>query len=164
MSTPAALIAVVDDDQSVRRGLRRLFKSADYAAETFSSAEDYLAREIFEGSICLVLDVRMPGLKGPALQEALEKRGACEQIIFITGHGDVPTATQAMKKGAVDFLTKPFDDEELILAVKRALQRAEEQLRRRGERQEARGRIEKLTPREFEVLRFVVMGLLNKQI
>jgi FixJ family two-component response regulator len=103
-------------------------------------------------------------LKGPGLQEALEKRGACEQIVFLTGHGNVPTATQAMKKGAVDFLTKPFDDEELILAVKRALERAEEQLRRRRERREARGRIGKLTPREFEVLRFVVMGLLNKQI
>jgi two-component system, LuxR family, response regulator FixJ len=158
------LVCVVDDDQSVRRGLRRLFKSAGYAAETFASAEDYLAREIFEGSICLVLDVSMPGLKGPGLQEALEKRGACEQIVFLTGHGDVPTATRAMKKGAVDFLTKPFDDEELILAVKRALERAEEQLRRRGERREARRRINKLTPREFEVFRFVIIGLLNKQI
>jgi FixJ family two-component response regulator len=120
------LVCAVDDDPSVRRGLRRLFKSAGYAAETFASAEDYLAREIFQGSICLVLDVRMPGLKGPGLQEALEKRGACEQIVFLTGHGDVPTATRAMKEGAVDFLTKP--------------------------------------PREFEVLRFVVIGLLNKQI
>jgi len=164
MSVAEELVCVVDDDLSVRRGLRRLFKSAGHAAETFASAEDYLAREIFEGPICLVLDVRMPGLKGPALQEALEKRGACEQIIFITGHGDVPTATRAMKKGAVDFLIKPFDDEELILAVKRALERAEEQLRRRAERREARRLIEKLTPREFEVLRFVVMGLLNKQI
>ena len=96
MSVAKELVCVVDDDQSVRRGLRRLFKSAGYAAETFASAEDYLAREIFEGPICLVLDVRMPGLKGPALQEALEPRGACEQIIFITGHGDVPTATRAM--------------------------------------------------------------------
>ena len=158
------LVCVVDDDQSVRRGLGRLLKSAGYAAETFSSAEDYLAREIFKGPICVLLDVRMPGLKGPGLQEALEKRGACEQIVFLSGHGDVPTATRAMKMGAVDFLTKPFDDEELILAVKRALERAEEQLRRRGESREARRRIEKLTPREFEVLRFVVMGLLNKQI
>jgi FixJ family two-component response regulator len=163
-SGPTELVCVVDDDQSVRRGLARLLKSAGYAAETFSSAEDYLGREIFEGSICLVLDVRMPGLKGPGLQEALEKRGACEQIVFLTGHGDVPTATRAMKKGAVDFLTKPFDDEELILAVKRALEHAEEQLRTRAERREARSRIEKLTPREFEVLRFVVMGMLNKQI
>jgi FixJ family two-component response regulator len=164
MSRARELVCVVDDDQSVRRGLRRLFKSAGYAAETFASAEDYLAREIFGGSICLVLDVRMPGLKGPGLQEALEKRGACEQIVFLTGHGDVPTATRAMKKGAVDFLTKPFDDEELILAVKRALERAEEQLRRHGERREARRRIDKLTPREFEVFRFVIRGLLNKQI
>jgi FixJ family two-component response regulator len=164
LSKTNKLVCVVDDDQSVRRGLGRLLKSAGYAPETFSSAEDYLAREIFEGSICLVLDVRMPGLKGPGLQEALEKRGACEQIVFLTGHGDVPTATRAMKKGAVDFLTKPFDDEELILAVKRALERAQEQLRRRGERQEARKRIDKLTPREFEVFRFVIIGLLNKQI
>jgi FixJ family two-component response regulator len=164
MSRATELVCVVDDDQSVRRGLGRLLKSAGYAAETFSSAEDYLAREVFEGSICLVLDVRMPGLKGPGLQEALEKRGACEQIVFLTGHGDVPTATRAMKKGAVDFLTKPFDDEELILAVKRALERGEEQLRRCRERREARGRIDKLTPREFEVFRFVIIGLLNKQI
>ena len=164
MSGARELVCVVDDDQSMRRGLRRLLKSAGYAAETFSSAEDYLAREIFEGPICLVLDVRMPGLKGPGLQEALEKRGACEQIVFLTGHGDVPTATRAMKKGAVDFLTKPFDDEELILAVKRALERAEEQLRRHGERREARRCIDKLTPREFDVFRFVIIGLLNKQI
>src|SRR5947207_7389842 len=164
MSVATELVCVVDDDQSVRRGLGRLLKSAGYAAETFSSAEDYLAREIFEGPICLVLDVRMPGLKGPALQEALEKRGACEQIVFLTGHGDVPTAARAMKRGAVDFLTKPFDDEELILAVKRALERAEEQLRSRTERREARRRIEQLTPRECEVLHFVVKGMLNKQI
>ena len=164
MSKAKNLVCVVDDDQSVRRALGRLFKSAGYAAEAFASAEDYLAREIFEGPICLVLDVRMPGLHGLGLQEAIEARGACEQIVFITGHGDVPTATRAMKKGAVDFLTKPFDGEELILAVKRALERAEEQLRRRRERREARGRIDKLTPREFEVLRFVILGLLNKQI
>jgi FixJ family two-component response regulator len=155
---------VVDDDQSVRRGLRRLFKSAGYAAETFASGEDYLAREIFEGPICLVLDVRMPGLNGLDLQEALESRGACEQIVFITGHNDVPTCTQAMKNGAVDFLMKPFDGGELIEAVKRALRRGAEYLRKRREKREARGRIDKLTPREFEVLRLVVMGLLNKQI
>jgi FixJ family two-component response regulator len=158
------LVCIVDDDQSVRRSLGRLIKSADYDAETFSSAEAYLARETFEGAICLVLDVRMPGLNGLGLQEALESRGAGEQIVFITGHGDVPTCTQAMKSGAVDFLTKPFDGEELIGAVKRALGRAEDYVRKRRERREARGRIDKLTPREFEVLRFVTMGLLNKQI
>ena len=164
MSPAAELVCVVDDDESVRRGLRRLLKSAGYTAETFSSAEEYLAREIFQGALCLLLDVRMPGLKGPALQEALEERGACEQIVFTSGHGDVPTATRAMKKGAVDFLTKPFDGEELIQAVKRALGRSKERLRNRAERLEARSRIAKLTSREFEVLRFVVRGLLNKQI
>ena len=164
MSSARELVCAVDDDPSVRRGLRRLFKSAGFAAETFASAEDYLTREIFQGPICLVLDVRMPGLKGPGLQEALEKRGACEQIVFLTGHGDVPTATRAMKKGAVDFLIKPFDSGELIEAVNRALGRSKEQLRKREQRREARGRVDRLTPREFEVLRFVVMGLLNKQI
>src|SRR5438093_5438538 len=158
------LVCVVDDDQSVRRGLRRLFKSAEYAAETFASAEDYLAREIFEGPICLVLDVRMPGLNGLELQKELESRGACEQIVFITGHNDVPTCTEAMKNGAVDFLMKPFDSEELIEAVKRALERGKEHLRKRGQRRDARALIEKLTPREFEVLRFVIISLLNKQI
>ena len=164
MNKAKKLVCVVDDDQSVRRALGRLFRSAGYAAETFASAEDYLSREIFEGSICLVLDVRMPGLNGLGLQEALETRGACEQIVFITGHGDVPTATRAMKSGAVDFLTKPFDDGALIEAVKRALARGEEQLRKRRGRREARGLIEKLTPREFDVFRFVILGLLNKQI
>src|SRR5207248_6664667 len=122
----------------------------------FASAKNKFAQEIFKGPICLVLDVRMPGVNGLGLQEALKKRGTCEQIVFISGHGDVPTATRAMKKGAVDFLTKPFDGEELVRAVERALERSEERLRKRGERVEARNRIEKLTPREFEVLRLVI--------
>src|SRR5439155_24660090 len=145
-------------------GLGRLLKSAGYVAETFSSAEDYLAREIFEGSICLVLDVRMPGLKGPGLQEALEKRGACEQIVFLTCHGDVPTATRAMKRAAVDFLTKPFDDEELIEAVTRALERSKEQLRKRRARREARRTIENWTPLAFEALSLVGRGRSNKRM
>jgi FixJ family two-component response regulator len=164
MLLPPQLVCVVDDDQSVRRGLRRLFKSAGYDAEMFASAEEYLGRKAFEGPICLVLDVRMPGLNGLDLQHALESRGACEQIVFITGHADVPTCKKAMKNGAVDFLTKPFDGTELIEAVERSLVRAKEILQKRKERRAARSRIEKLTPREFEVLRFVIMGLLNKQI
>jgi FixJ family two-component response regulator len=164
MGATHELVGVVDDDQSVRRGLRRLFKSAGYAAEMFASAEDYLARETFAGPICLVLDVRMPGLNGLDLQQALESRGAGEQIIFITGHADVPTCTQAMKKGAVDFLLKPFDGDELIEAVKKALRRGRECLRKQAQRRQARSLIDTLTPREFEVLRFVIIGLLNKQI
>ncbi len=164
MSVFKRLVCVVDDDQSIRRGLRRLFKSACYDAEMFSSAEDYLSREPFDGPICLVLDVRMPGVNGLDLQKALEARGNCEQIVFITGHADVPTCKRAMKNGAIDFLTKPFDDTELIEAVERSLARAGEILQTRMERRAARRRIEKLTPREFEVLRFVIMGMLNKQI
>ncbi|HKP03740.1 MAG TPA: response regulator [Chthoniobacterales bacterium] len=164
MSAAPELVCVVDDDQSVRRGLRRLFKSAGYATEMFASAEDYLARETFSGPICLVLDVRMPGLNGLDLQQALESHGAWEQIVFITGHAHVPTCRQAMKNGAVDFLLKPFDDVELIEAVARAFFRAKEALRQRAERRAARDMIDKLTPREFEVLRFVIVGLLNKQI
>jgi FixJ family two-component response regulator len=158
------LVGVVDDDQSVRRGLRRLFKSAGYIAEMFASAEDYLAREIFAGPICLVLDLQMPGLNGLDLQQVLDKRGAGEQIVFITGYGDVPSCKQAMKNGAVDFLVKPFDDNDLIDAVARALARGEQLLRSRAERRAARIQIDKLTPREFEVLRYVIDGLLNKQI
>ena len=130
----------------------------------FASAEDYLAREIFAGPTCLVLDVRMPGLNGLDLQEALETRGGCEQVVFITGHRDVPTCRQAMKNGAVDFLLKPFDSDELIEAVQRALVRGRDRLRQREERRQARSLIDTLTPREFEVLRFVLIGLLNKQI
>jgi FixJ family two-component response regulator len=164
VSTPEELVCVVDDDQSVRRSLRRLFKSAGYATEMFASAADYLARETFAGPICLVLDVRMPGLNGLDLQQVLEARGAWEHIVFITGHADVATCRQAMKNGAVDFLLKPFDDVELIGAVARAFVRSKEALRQRSERRAAREMIEKLTPREFEVLRFVIVGLLNKQI
>lgn len=164
MAAGQELVSVVDDDHSVRRALRRLFKSAGYAAETFASAEDYLARELFPGPTCLVLDVCMPGLNGLDLQHHLESRGTFEQIIFITGYADVPTCRQAMKNGAVDFLMKPFDDAALIDAAGRALGRAREFLRRRSVRRVARGRIDKLTPREFEVLRFIIVGMLNKQI
>jgi FixJ family two-component response regulator len=164
MSAAAELVGIVDDDQSVRRSLRRLLKSAGYAAETFASAEDYLARELFDGPICLILDVRMPGLNGLDLQKELEARGGCEQIVFITGHSDVPTCREAMRNGAVDFLLKPFDSDELIDSAEKALRRGQESRRKLGERRRARGLIDKLTPREFEVLRFVIIGLLNKQI
>ena len=130
----------------------------------FASADDYLARKEFLGPVCLVLDVRMPGLNGLALQEALAAGGACEQVVFITGHQDVAVCKEAMKHGAVDFLTKPFDDTELLEAIDRGLMKSREYLRKRAERRAVRARIDNLTPREFEVLRFVIAGLLNKQI
>ena len=110
-------VCVVDDDESVRRSLSRLFRSARLPAETFASAQAYLDRATHDGPSCLVLDVQLPGLDGLALQQALADRK--EQIVFITGHGDVPMCTQAMKAGAVDFLTKPVDDEALLAAVHR---------------------------------------------
>ena len=164
MSAVREMVCVVDDDPSIRRSLGRLFKSARYTAEMFASAEDYLAQGLFPGAVCLVVDVRMPALNGLDLQRAIEARGGCEQIVFITGHSDLPACRQAMKNGAVDFLLKPFDSDELIEAIERALARSRESVRARAKRREARALVDKLTPREFEVLRFVIIGFLNKQI
>ncbi len=159
---PGALVCVVDDDESVRKSLERLFRASRVPAETFASARAYLARPAHDGPSCLVLDVRMPGVGGLELQQTLADRE--EQIIFITGHGDVPMCAGAMKAGAVDFLTKPFDAENLLGAVARALERSVEIRRTMAERSRARDRVETLTPREIEVMRGVVAGLLNKQI
>ena len=157
-----ALVCIVDDDESIRRGLARLFRSARMAAETFASGEELLDRAPHDGPSCLVLDVRMPGLDGLELQQALANREA--QIVFLTGHGDVPMCADAMKAGAIDFLTKPVDDEELLAAVARALARSVEVRKAAAERAAARARLDTLTPREFEVMQRVIGGLLNKQI
>jgi FixJ family two-component response regulator len=159
-----ALVFVVDDDPSVRRSLANLLESGDYAVETFASAAEFLRRAEHLGASCLVLDVRLPGLDGLGLQRHLAERGRSEQIVFITGHGDIPMGVQAMKCGAVDFLPKPFGDDQLLEAVARALARSAETLRARGEREAIRARLATLTPREFEVFRLVIGGLLNKQI
>lgn len=156
------LVCIVDDDESVRRSLARLFRSARVLAETFPSATTFLERAPHDGPSCLVLDVHMPGIDGLELQRTLAAREA--QIVFLTGRGDVPMCADAMKAGAVDFLTKPVDDEELLHAVSRALVRSGEVRQRLGERAAARGRLEALTPREFEVMQRVIAGLLNKQI
>jgi FixJ family two-component response regulator len=157
-----ALICIVDDDDSIRRSLSRLFRSVHLPAETFASAQAYLDRAPHDGPSCLVLDVRMPGLDGLELQQALAHHQA--QIVFITGHGDVPTCAGAMKAGAVDFLTKPVDDEDLLSAVHRALIRSIEVRRSTADRTAARDRLDSLTPREFEVMQCVIAGSLNKQI
>jgi len=158
------IVFVVDDDRSVRRSLANLLESADYAVETFGSAAEFLQRAEHPGASCLVLDVRLPGLDGLGLQRHLAERGRGEQIVFITGHGDIPMGIQAMKRGAVDFLPKPFGDDQLLEAVDRALARSFEAVRARDELQEIRARVATLTPREFEVFRLVIAGLLNKQI
>jgi len=164
MNDQRSRVFVVDDDRSVRTGLANLLESNDYTVETFASASEYLARGPHLGPTCLVLDVRLPGLDGLALQRQLAERGRLEQIVFITGHGDIPMGIQAMKRGAIDFLPKPFDDEALLSAVGQALGRSAETWRRRDELAQIRARISALTPREFEVFRLVIAGLLNKQI
>lgn len=157
-----SLVCIVDDDESIRRSLQRLFRSAHLAAETFASAKEFLKRSRHEGPLCLVLDVQMPGLDGLELQQALADRDI--QIVFLTGHGDVPTCAGAMKAGAVDFLMKPVDDEELLPAVSRALAQSVERRKTGAERASALARLNALTPREFEVMKCVIDGRLNKQI
>jgi two-component system response regulator FixJ len=159
---PDALICIVDDDEAIRRSLGRLFRSARLTAETFASGKEFFARAEHHGPSCLVLDVRMPGLDGLELQQALAGREA--QIVFLTGHGDVPQCADAMKAGAVDFLTKPVDDEALLAAVGRALARSVEVRKAGAEKATARARLNMLTPREFEVMQRVIAGRLNKQI
>ena len=159
---PDALVCIVDDDESIRRSLVRLFRSAKLPAEAFASGTSFLERPPHDGPWCLVLDVRMPGLNGLQLQRALAAREA--QIVFLTGHGEVPMCADAMKAGAVDFLTKPVDDELLLAAVERALARSVELRKLRGDRSAARMRLDTLTPREFEVMQRVIAGSLNKQI
>ena len=157
-------IFVIDDDASIRKSLSRLLRSAGYTTETFASAEEFLGREHFNGIGCLLLDVQMPGLSGMDLQKELSKADYHMSIVFITGHGDIPMSVQAMKRGAVDFLTKPFDDEELLQAVKKAIEIDREAKAERAEVHDLRRRIDTLTPREHEIFRYVITGMLNKQI
>lgn len=164
MTPPTALVFLIDDDASVRRGVSRLLRSAGYQCETFASATDFLTREPYAGPTCLIVDVRMPGLNGMELQEVLIHSRREEQLVFITGHGDISMCSKAMKAGAVDFLPKPFADDQLLECVARALSRSSEQRQRSAEKSEARQLLDSLTPREFEVMRMVVAGMLNKQI
>ncbi len=157
-------VFVVDDDHSVRTSLANLLEAEDYTVEVFASATEYLARASHEGPVCLVLDLQLPGLDGLALQRQLAEEGRIEQIVFITGHGDIPTGIRAMKHGAVDFLPKPFRDDELLTAVVQALARSGQNWQERVDILEIRERIGKLTPREFEVFRLMIAGLLSKEI
>jgi len=161
---PNSLVFAIDDDVSVRKGLARLLRSARYKSEIFESASDFLMRPPHSGPSCVIVDVQMPGLNGIDLQKDLIQRRREEQLVFITGHGDIPMCAQAMKAGAVDFLRKPFRGDELLECIQNALVRSAEQRRRSAERNEARRLLELLTPREFEVMQLVITGRLNKQI
>jgi RNA polymerase sigma factor (sigma-70 family) len=164
MSEPESMVFVVDDDPSVRRGLKRLIGCVGLQVELFGSGQEFLASEHPNVPSCLVLDIRLRGISGLALQRQLAEANVQIPIIFITAHGDVPMTVRAMKAGAVEFLTKPFHDQDLLDAIHSALERD------RGRRQQEAGlavlreRFESLSPREREVVSMVVSGMLNKQI
>jgi FixJ family two-component response regulator len=158
------IVFVVDDDVSVRESLELLVKFAGWQPETFASAADFLAHPRTRMPCCLVLDVSLPDLNGLELQKLIASDRTDMPIIFITGHGDVPMTVQAMKAGAVEFLTKPFDDEVLLGAIRQAIERSAAVLDDQAEVNELRSSYESLTPREQEVMRLVVAGMLNKQI
>ena len=162
MSEPTVFI--VDDDLSARRGLTRLIRAAGLTAESFASAKDFLASGNHTGPGCMVLDVRMPEMTGPELQEELGKAEYSMPIIFLSGHGDVPTAAQAMKTGAIDFLTKPVDRDDLLEAIRVSLAKDAEDRDQRAKNSSMQEHLKTLTPREHEVMTYVITGMLNKQI
>ena len=162
--TDVAMVFVVDDDPQVRASIQGLLKSAGLRSECFETAEQFLQRQPPGGPSCLIVDVSLPGISGLDFQQQLKKAGLQIPIVFITAHGDIPMTVKAMKSGAVEFLTKPFEDKDLLGAVQQAL--ASDTARRRVETQEAalQASYEMLTRREREVMGLVVSGLLNKQI
>jgi FixJ family two-component response regulator len=159
-----AIVFVIDDDSSVREAIKSLIRSVGMRVETFASAQEFLGSSRPNAPACLVLDVRMPGLSGLDLQYELAQAHINIPIIFITGHGDIPMSVQAMKAGAVEFLTKPFRDQDLLDAIKQAIDRDRAARNQQAEMADLRQRFEQLTPREREVMELVVAGLLNKQI
>jgi FixJ family two-component response regulator len=164
MTDADTTVFVVDDDEAVRDALKSLISSVGLSVETFASARDFLQSRGPDAPGCLVLDVRLPGLSGLDLQRELSDANIHTPIIFITGHGDIPMSVQAMKAGAVEFLTKPFRDQELLDAIHQALERDRTAREQRAEMAELRQRYDSLTPRESEVMGEVITGLLNKQI
>ena len=154
----------MDDDPSVRQGLQRLIRSVGWKAETFASAQEFLARPPTEAPSCLVLDLQLPDLSGLDLQKRMAEVGLETPIVFLTGHGNIPASVQAMKAGAVEFLTKPVDEQDLLRAIQEAIERDRRTRQQHADMRQLRDRYESLTPREQEVMRQVVSGLLNKQI
>jgi RNA polymerase sigma factor (sigma-70 family) len=159
-----SIVYVIDDDPSVRDAIKSLIRSVRMNVETFASAQEFMSCKRPKVPACLVLDVRMPGLSGLDLQRELTDARIDIPIIFITGHGDIPMSVRAMKAGAVEFLTKPFRDQDLLDAIAQAIDSDREQRKQRADIADLRNRFEQLTPREREVMDLVVAGLLNKQI
>lgn len=164
MTSGTPRVFVVDDDPSVRKSLTRLLSSAGYEVETFTSSLDFLTRPPYDGPCCLVLDVQMPGPSGIELQTTLAAAGRPMSIVFVTGHVDVPMSVAAMKAGAVDLLTKPVDEKDLLEAIGRAVTKDARERSEDTQFGEIQGRVATLTPREREVFTRVVTGMLNKQV
>jgi FixJ family two-component response regulator len=164
MSEPKPLVFIVDDDEAVRKSLGSLIRSAGLGVETFASAQQFLASPRADVLSCLVLDLKLPGLSGLDLQKRMAELDIETPIVFITGHGDIPTSVRAIKAGAVEFLTKPFRDQDLLDAIQQAIERDRNMRQQQANIAELRGRHESLTPREKEVMKLVVSGLLNKQV
>ena len=163
-SAPTPTVFIIDDYAPVRRSIARLLHAAGFAVAAFASAEEFLAQYDPQTLGCLVLDLAMPTLNGLELQHILAKAGSLLPIIFLTGTADIPKSVQAMKHGASDFLTKPVNDEDLLAAVRVAIEKNRVRRREQAELSEIRARLATLTPREREVLEYVVAGKLNKQI
>ena len=164
MSKPESIVYVVDDDESVREAIQSLIRSVGLHVEAFASAQDFLRSKRPDLPGCLVLDIRLPGFSGLQLQRKLADADIRIPIVFMTGHGDIPMTVKAMKAGAVEFLTKPFRDQDLLDAIQQAIETDRSARRERSLTDDLRERYESLTPREREVTRLVVSGLLNKQI
>jgi len=164
MSEPESIVFVVDDDPSVQRAIKRLIGSVGLQVELFGSPQDFLARKHPAVPSCLVLDIRLPGMSGLDFQRQLADANLHIPIVFVTAHGDIPMTVRAMKAGAVEFLTKPFRDQDLLDAIQLALEKDRERRRIEAEIATLRERFESLSPREREVVELVVSGMLNKQI
>ena len=161
---PREMVIVVDDDESMRVALTYLFRSMDIDVMVFGSAAEVLSSRLPEMPCCMVMDIRLPGLSGLEFQDQLARNGVPIPIVFMTGHGDIPMSVRAMKAGAVDFLTKPFRDQDMLDAVMRALSTDRERRKVEEGLSELRGRFESLTPRQSELFKLVTSGLMNKQI
>jgi FixJ family two-component response regulator len=159
-----AIIGIVDDDPSVRKGLERLIRSAGWKTETFGSAQEFLASARIDPPTCIVLDLQLPGLSGLELQKQMAEARVEAPIVFLTGHGDIPASVKAMKAGAVDFLTKPVDEQDLLNAIQQAIERDRRTRQQQADIHDLRDRYQSLTSREQEVMHQVISGLLNKQI
>jgi FixJ family two-component response regulator len=162
--SPTGTVFVIDDDASVRRALQRQLKTLGFVVETYDSAQAYLARPAPDGIACIVSDLRMPGMDGLDLQSTLDVSGRALPMVFISGHGDIPTTVQAMKGGAVDFIAKPFREEQIVRSVREALAKSRKCLAAEQEDAALRARYDTLTPRERDVFALVAEGLLNKLV